>query len=318
MKKAVFVLSLSLLFAGALPAQQNGAGDAPQTAAVPDSVNFPIERVQTPTAADLYCAGFIGKPVEKRDRFVAGGLESPFTSRFANGDAIFLNGSGYQVGQEYTVVRELVDPNRYELFQGQWSALKAAGQPYAELARIQITDTRSKMAIARVEFSCDAVVPGDFVIPFVEKQALSFHPPVRFDRFAPASGQTSGRILLAKDFDSELGNGGKVYLNIGQSQGLKLGDYLRVVRSYEATARDPVESLSFKASTTEPTQTRQAAIDPNFLNRTGGPEVHIAEMPRRAVGEILIVGTTSTSATGMIVFSEEPVHVGDRVELEPR
>ena len=318
MKKAVLLLSLSLLLPAALPAQQDRAGDAAQGGTVPDSVTFPIERVQTPTAADLYCAGFIGKPLEKRDRFVAGGLESPFTSRFSNGDAIFLSGSGYQVGQEYTVIREQRDPNRYEMFRGQWSALKAAGQPYAELARIQITDTRSKMAIARVEFSCDGVVPGDYIIPFVEKPATAFHPPVRFDRFGPASGQARGRILLAKDFDSELGNGAKVYLNIGDKQGLKVGDYLRVVRSYEVTAHDPVDSLSFTASTTEPTQIRQAATDPNLLTRTGGPEVHVAEMPRRAVGEIVIVGTTSTSATGMVVCSEEPVHIGDQVELEQR
>ena len=316
MKKAVFVLSLSLLLPGALPAQQEGASDAAQGGTIANSVTYPIERVQTPTASDLYCAGFIGKPVESRDRFVGGGLESPSTSRFSNGDAIFLHGSGYQVGQEYTVIRELWDPNRYELFAGQWSGMKAAGQPYAELARIQIVDTRSKMAIARIEFSCDGVVAGDYVIPFVNKSAVAFHAPLRFDRFAPASGRTSGRILLAKDFDSELGNGGKVYLNIGEKQGLKVGDYMRVVRSYEATAHDPVENLSFKASTTEPTQTKQAATDPNFLTKTGGPEVHIAEMPRRAVGEIVIVGTTSASATGMIVFSEEPVHVGDRVELD--
>ncbi|MBV8772255.1 MAG: hypothetical protein JO166_08005 [Deltaproteobacteria bacterium] len=311
MKKAV--LMLSLLLPGGLLAQQNEAAPA---GTIPNSVTFPTERVVTPTASDLYCAGFVGKPVENHDRFVAGGLESPSTSRFANGDAVFLNGKGYETGQEYTVVRELRDPNRYELFPGQWAALKAAGQPYAELARIQIVDTRNKMAIARVEFSCDGIVAGDYVIPFVEKPANAFHPPLRFDRFAPANGQTTGRILLAKDFDSELGNGGKVYINIGATQGVKVGDLLRVVRSYEATAHDAVESLSFKAATTEPTQTKQAAVDPTFLSKTGGPEVQIAQMPRRAVGTILIVGTTANTATGMIVFSEEPVHIGDRVEVD--
>jgi hypothetical protein len=39
-------------------------------------------------------------------------------------------------------------------------------------------------------------------------------------------------------------------------------------------------------------------------------------MPRRGVGEIVILGTTPTTATGMIVFSLEPVHVGDTVELD--
>ena len=313
MKKAA--LFLILLTPLVLMAQQGGSGDTTPAGTVLTSVNFPTERLITPTAADLYCAGFITKPIGSKNQFVAGGLESPFTTRFANDEAIYLSGK-YEVGEKYTIVRELVDPNRYELFAGQWSALKAAGQPYEELARVQVVDTRGKMAVAKVEFSCDTVMPGDYVVPFVEKPAAAFHSPMRLDRFALASGQVSGRIILAKDFDSELGNGGKVYLNIGASQGLKVGDFLRATRTYEATAHDAVESLSFKANTKEPTQTKQTVIDPGFLNRASGPAVHVSEMPRRAVGEIVIVGVTPATATGMIVFSLEPVHVGDRVEFD--
>jgi hypothetical protein len=272
--------------------------------------------VQTPTAADLYCAGFVSKKIEAKGKFVTGGLESPFTTKFANGEAIFLHGKDYEVGQEYTVVRELTDPNRYELFKGQWSALKAAGQPYEELARVQIVDTRNKMAVARIESSCDTVIPGDYVVPFVEKPASAFHTPMKFDRFAPANGQLNGRIILAKDFDSELGTGGKVYLNIGANQGLKVGDFLRAERSFDAVSHDAVDSLSFYASTVEPTQAHPTAMNPTFLDRSKGPVVYPADMPRKAVGEIVIIGTTPTTATAMIVFALEPVYVGDRVELD--
>ena len=179
-------------------------------------------------------------------------------------------------------------------------------------------DSRGKMAIAQVQFSCDAIVPGDFVIPFVEKQTTAFHSPMRFDRFVPSNGQLTGRILLAKDFDSELGTGGKIYMNIGANQGLKVGDYLRATRNYTADARDSVDKLSFKASATESTQKKEAAIDANFLTKTGGPVIHVADMPRRAVAEVVIIGTTPTTATGMIVFAMEPVHLGDMVELDPQ
>jgi hypothetical protein len=311
MKKAV--LFLLLLSPMALRAQQ-GSNETPE-GTVLTSVTFPTERVVTPTAADLNCAGFIGKPTGTKNQFVAGGLESPFTTRFANGEAVYLNGK-YEAGQKYTVVRELVDPNRYELFRGQWSALKAAGQPYEELARVQVVDARGKMAVAKVEYSCDTVLPGDYVVPFVEKPAMAFHTPIRFDRFVPSNGQLSGRIILAKDFDSELGTGGKVYLNIGGNQGLKVGDFLRATRTYEATAHDSVDSLSFAAVTKDPTQFKGITMNPGFLDKTGGSVVHISEMPRRAVGEIIILGVTPATATGMIVFSLEPVHVGDRVELD--
>jgi hypothetical protein len=66
----------------------------------------------------------------------------------------------------------------------------------------------------------------------------------------------------------------------------------------------------------EPTQREQASMNPSFLNKTSGPQIQIAEMPRRAVGEIVILGTTPSTATGMIVFALEPVRLGDRVELD--
>lgn len=317
MKKAA--LLLFLLPAISL-AQQTAAGTDP-AGTVPTSVTFPMEKLQTPTATDLYCAGFVSKKLESRGKYVAGGWHSPFTTHYATGEPIFVRGSNYEAGQEYTVVREVVDPNRYELFKGQWSALKAAGQPYEELARVKIVDTRHKMAIAQVEFSCDTVLPGDFLIPFVEKQVTAFHPPIRFDRFAPPGNQLSGRIVLAKDFDSELGTGAKVYLNIGANQGLKIGDFLKAERSYEQVLRDPVDSASFYATAMEPTQAHEVNVVgnsrmPNFMSSTSGPTIHPVDMPHKVVGEIVIIGTTPTTATGMIVFALEPVYVGDRVEVD--
>jgi hypothetical protein len=44
--------------------------------------------------------------------------------------------------------------------------------------------------------------------------------------------------------------------------------------------------------------------------------LHMRDLPRRAVGEIVIIGTTATTATGMIVFAMEDVHAGDSVELD--
>ncbi len=314
MKKAVLIgLMILPLSAWAQPA---GAGDPTPSGTLATSQTFPVERVRKPTHADLYCSGFVSKKIETDGRYVSGGLETPFTTHFANDEAIFLNGKGYEVGQEYTIVRELRDPNRYEAYKGQWAAVKAAGQPYEEVARVKIVDTRHKMAVANIEYSCNPVLPGDYAIPFVEKPAIDFHTPMRFDRFAPANGQLSGRIILARDFDTELGNGGKVYINIGANQGLKVGDYMRAVRTYEATRHDDVDSVSFKASIMEPTQAKPPSTDPGMFGKTKGPEIHVAQMPTRGVGEIVIIGTTATTATGMVVFSLEPVYVGDRVELD--
>jgi hypothetical protein len=279
-------------------------------------VTFPFERVQTPTNADIYCAGFINQNRLPNANFVAGGLQTPNTTKYATGEVLYLGGGGYQVGQEYTVLRELRNPNKHELFAGQDHLLKLMGQPYAEQARVKIVDTRSKMAIAQVEFSCDTIVPGDIVVPFAEKPAITFHPPVRFDRFLPANAKTSGRILMARDFDGIVGTGAKVYMNVGANQGVKPGDYFRAVRLYTADKQDEADSLSFEASTAEDTQKNPPAIDPNFLRQTKGNAIHVADLPRRAVGEIVILSATPTTSTGMVVFAMEDVHVGDGVELD--
>jgi hypothetical protein len=318
MKKTRLLLILCLTVAAR--AQEPAAAAQPDlnapTGTQPTTVSFPFERIQTPTPVDLACAGFISKQLVPNSNFVAGNLYAPSDTKNSNGEVVYLAGKGYEVGQKYAIVRELRDPNRYEIFAGQHTLLKTMGQPYSELARVRIIDTRSRMAIAEIELSCDPVNPGDYVIPYVEKPAISFHPPLRFDRFLPSNGKLTGRIAMAKDFDSEIGPGAKVYLNVGSNQGVKPGDYFRAVRSYEADLHDPVDSLSFKASTNEDTQAKQAAIDPNFFTKTGGPVIHVRDLPRRAVGEVVVISTTPTTATGMVVFAMESVHLGDGVELD--
>jgi hypothetical protein len=315
MKKLGLLLLLAAVSAGAQDATQAADANAPQGTAS-TSVSFPVERIQTPTYADLYCAGFINKSLLPDANYVAGGLQTPNTSKFVTGDIVYLAGGGYTIGGQYTILREMKDQNRYEVFPGQDKAMAAAGQPYGEIGRVRVVDTRSKMAIAEIEYSCDPINPGDIAIPFAEKPAVSFHPPLRFDRFVPKTGKTSARIVLAKDFDSTLGTGMKVYMNVGANQGIKVGDYFRAVRSYSADLADPVDSLSFKASTAEDTQRRPPSIEGNWMTRTKGPNIHVGDLPRRAVGEIVVLSTTPTTATGMIVFALEDVHVGDGVELD--
>ncbi|HMJ21223.1 MAG TPA: hypothetical protein VK513_04920, partial [Terriglobales bacterium] len=152
--------------------------------------------------------------------------------------------------------------------------------------------------------------------PYTEKPAVAFHPPQRFDRFMPSNGKASGRIVLAKDFDLLLGTGSKVYMNLGANQGIKVGDYLRAVRSYEADLRDPVDSLSFKATTTEDTQRFPPSIEGHMFTKTKGPSIRVSEFPRRAMGQIVVIHVTPTTATGMLVFALEDIHVGDQVEVD--
>ena len=314
-KTGLFVLLLATA-AFAQTGSDTAASEVPQGTA-PTSVSFPTERIQTPTYSDLYCSGFISKQILPDANYVAGGLQTPSTTKFTRGEIVYLHGTGYAAGAEYEIVRELRDVNEYEMFPGQAKVLKQTGQPYMEVGRVKVIDTRSRTAIGQVEFACDPINPGDTAVPFVEKQLVNFHSPIRFDRFLPAStNKVSGRIVMGKDFDAELGTGNKVYLNVGANQGVKIGDFFRAVRSYEADLQNPVDSLSFRASIGEDTQKKMPSFDPQVFEKNNGPVIHVRDLPRRAVGEIVIIGVTNTTATGMIVFSMEDVHAGDAVELD--
>lgn len=282
------------------------------------SANLPFVRFQTPTAADIYCAGFLTKERIPNANYVNGGLQTPASTKFGIGEIVYLAGTGYQVGQLYSVVREMRDLNEYELYPGRKKVMAAAGQPYGDIGRVRVIDIRSHSAIAQVEFNCDPINPGDVVLPFAEKPAVTFRVPEHFDRFAPPNGKLSGRIVLGKDFDGELGTGMKLYMNVGANQGVKVGDYFRVVRTYSSTLHDPVDSLSFDARTSEDTQMIPPTFEANRFTRTKGPNIHVADLPRRTVGEVVVLNVTPTASSAMLVFALEDVYAGDTVELDER
>src|ERR1700732_3385164 len=108
----------------------------------PTTVSFPIQRVQMPTYADVYCAGFINRQILPDANFVAGGVGTPQSTKFVKDDMVYLLGSGYTAGAEYEIVRELRDINEYEMYPGQRKLMKATGQSYQEVGRIRIVATR--------------------------------------------------------------------------------------------------------------------------------------------------------------------------------
>lgn len=320
MRKVSLVLALALLSGMAIGQQAVNVEQETETSfpevATPAAMH-PVERIVTPSYGDLNCAGFLTQQAVPDSTFVAGGLNSPHATRFITGQVVYLSGGSYKDGDRLTFVRAVRDPNKYEYFAGQRKLIASVGQPYAELAQGHVVDTRHAMAIAQLDFSCSSVVPGDLAIPFIAHQNISYRSPVRFDVYALPDGKTTGRIVMAKDFDGLVATGSKVYLTVGSSQGVKVGDYFRVVREYGQDLVDPVDSLSFKASTMEDTQKNPPSFEQQRFNwKNKGAAIHVKDMPRRSLGELIVLSTTPTSATGMITFALEDMRVGDTVEME--
>ena len=274
--------------------------------AAPARATNGTERVQAPSYADMYCSGFISNTSYGKGSYVLAGAESPHQTQFKQGDTVFLEGAGLQEGYRLAVIRELRDPNRSQAYVGQVGAISALGQPYAELGRLRVTAIRDKITIAEVEYSCAPIVAGDIVVPFQEKPPLTYRRTMNLERFPTAAGGVRARIVMAKDFDYIVGTGQKVYLSAGADKGVKVGDYFRAVRGYDPLTLDNVAALSYKVRQSEETQKTDTAIRGEKY----------AELPRRALAEMIVLSVTPTSSTAMITFAVESVEVGDVVELE--
>lgn len=303
MKRMLFLLTLVLSVAVWAQDQPAPAAKPPQTL----NTNL-TEHQLAPTYSDVYCAGFVSKENIPMTNHIVAGYNSPHATKFVVHDTVYLVGSGYAVGNRYTVLRKIVDPNRQEMFPGQHKLLLNSGSEYAELGRVAITRMDKEVAIADVEFSCQPLVPGDFLVPFQEKPAIQFRSTKQvFQPFAPFSG-TAGRIIDGKEFDQVLGTGAKVYVNIGANKGLKPGDYLRVTRNYDPDQMDPVDRLS---------------VIPPYQDDTvkNGPTIKsdsLKKLPYHGVGELIVLSVTPETATAMVTFALEDIQVGDVVEVPAR
>lgn len=289
----------------AAPLLAQGPGNRPPYAnQLPGTAR--IEHSQVPTYADLYCSGYLSREAVSKSNKIVGGTGSPETALFASTELVFVDGAGLQDGTRYSVVRELRDPNRNEQFAGQRSLLGRVGQPYADIAQITVKALRGSVAVAAIDYSCQAITPGDLVIPFQERPRVPGRTAVTFERFPVLSNKATGRVVQAQEFDGLVGTGQKVYLTVGGNEGVKPGDYFRVLRGYRTSDLDKGDRLSYKTPPAEDTQKDPVKYTPGLTK----------EFPPKAVGEVIILSVTPTSATAMITFALEPVQVGDRVELE--
>ena len=314
MKMKTAIASMILALAAPMSAQQpastvlNVAGNTASAASLQRTITF----------SDQYCDGFIAKERIPMKNMISGGINTPDTARYNAGEFIFIMGDGLKVGDKLGVVRELRDPNRYELFKGQHRLVRATGQPYADIGHVIIVGHQNNTNIARVEFSCEAVIPGDIVIPMPQRAQVNYEVPSHFDRFPSANKDLEARIVMAKDFDGTIGMGQKVYLNLGSEKGVKVGDYFRVTRSFRVGLSNEVDALSYKSPLGDDTQ----KVEPQF--QTGHeivnprhPVVRVKDFPRVALGELVVLNVTATSSTAMVTFALQDVQAGDVAERIP-
>lgn len=270
------------------------------------------DKSAVPNPGDLYCAGTITSESVPRDTYVITGEQSNYRISFDEGDYVFMNkGSdqGVKPGDEFSVIRPVTDTDPVEWTKWQNGILRKMGTMWEDEGRLKVVVARPDVSIAQVQHACDYVERGDIVVPFTERPAPPLKSTEKFDRFAPANGKALAMVITGKKYQQQIGNNDIVYVNLGNTQGVKVGDYFRIFR-YQGTQHETVY------------QTPRYAFN---VDGDWGPvygfgrvpsKYNWSNVPREVVGEGVVLRTGPNSSTVLITFALHEIYTGDYVELE--
>lgn len=255
--------------------------------------------------SDIYCSGEVTTQAPPSDTYLISGEQSNYKITFGQGDLVYINkgsAQGVKVGDEFLVRRPVKEPLRYWWFAWQPALMHAMGTTYADLGRLRVIHVQAKVATAEVVFSCDLMQRGDTVRPFAERPAPPLRSDEKFDRFAPVSGKKTGMIATTQRFGQVAGANSVVYVNLGSSQGVSVGDYFRIFRYQGEHIETAFQSRG--------TAYRMYGFGSSPVNYKWG------DLPREILGEGIVLRVGPNAATVFITVSLREIYVGDYVEIE--
>jgi len=291
MRANVAGLCFSVLLASLACSAQNAAQAAP-TSGQPD-------------ASTVYCSGFYSDQKVPDELRLISGEQSNYKITFAQGDYVYINrglNQGVKEGDRFSVVRPVAEPVEVPWFKWQLKLMRAMGTAYADAGQIRVVNVHPSVAIAQVSFSCGYMQRGDIVRPFEERPAPPYKDAGKFDHFAPVSGKPVAMVVAATGFHEVSGKNETIYVNLGTSQGVKVGDYFRVFRYAGSTSEYAPQTKNYQY----------------MMYGFGSAPKRYAwnDLPREVLGEGIVLSATHNSSTVMITFDSVEIYAGDYVELE--
>jgi hypothetical protein len=269
-----------------------------------------------PRSGDIYCSGEVTTEAIPHDTYVITGEQSSTRITFDEGDYVYVNkgsNQGVKVGDVFSAVRAVKDPFGIEWTKWEFAILKKMGTVWEDEGRVKVIIVRPDTSIGQVEHSCDYVQRGDILVPFTERPAPPLKSEAGFDRFAPANGKPLAMVITGKKFQQQVGNNDIIYVNLGNSQGVKIGDYFRIFR-YQGTQHETAYQTPRYAFDQED---GMAVPDVGIYGFGSVPKKWTwSNVPREDVGEGIVLRTGPNSATVLITFCLRPVYPGDYVEIE--
>ena len=305
----------------------------------------PTPQMILPTAAQparvagessLFCAGYIRYQRFGETPEIVGAEEEQEQRTYADGDIVYLNAGssqGIKEGQTLQIIRPRGD------LKGVHRNKKGFMGTYVqEVGQLQVFKVREHTSAAKITFTCDTALLGDLLVEVPVRESPLQRPDANLDRFADPSGKQVGRLMMARENRELLTKSDVVYIDLGGEDNVKPGDYLTIFRPLgtgNVTRVDNEEMARNRATGFQSDRYRGGGISSQgsrakdetaFVNANGRyryrpittREVKKArpEMPRKIVGEMVIINVQSRTATAIITRVASEVHTGDWVEIQ--
>jgi hypothetical protein len=295
MRANVAGLCLSMVFAAAASMAQEAPISSTQAAVPPNQAWH----------STVYCSGFYTNQKVSDDLRLVSGEQSEYKITFVTRDIVYLSkgsSQGVKEGDRFSVIRPDRDALRVQWFKWQEKLTNAMGTYYLDLGELEVIKAQPNIAIARISGSCGLMQRGDIVRPFVERPVGPYKDAAALDTLAPVSGKPVAMVVRAKDTFQMTGYGDTIYVNLGTSQGVKIGDYFRIFR-YQGTHAETIP------------------VEHGYQDRLYGfgsnPKRYSwNDLPREVLGEGIVLNASPNSATVLITASRTEIYSGDYVELE--
>jgi hypothetical protein len=259
---------------------------------------------RTLSPGDLYCSGIVSDLPVATDTYLISGEDSDYKTTFMPGDLVYINvgaDHGVKIGDEFEVTRPVRDWGVVKYFKYQAQLSRAMGTTYADIGRLRVVSVQQKTSTAEMGLTCDPMQRGDIVRPFQTRPSPTLHD-AKLDLFTPPSGKKIAMVVTAKDFSLIAGAGKIVYVNLGSSQGVQVGNYFRVFR-YQGARNDTAYQMRNTAYKVYGFGSTPVAYEWDNL-------------PRQIMGEGIVLRTGPNSSTVLLTDSREGIYLGDYAELE--
>ena len=253
----------------------------------------------------MACAGEVRSEAIARESYIISGEESIYKIAYHEPNLVYINrgtSQGTKVGDEFRVMRPVKEELKREWFRPQRQLMSAMGQAYTDLGRLRVVHVGAKVSTAEVVYSCDYMQRGDLILPAVQMPGPSLRLDTFIvDPFAPATGKT-GMLVTTKEFGVDAGINSIVYINLGATEGLQVGSYVRFFRD-QSNMHDTLYQ-------THSTWDRMYGFGSTPVAYSYG------DLPREIVGEGIVLRVSGHAATVMVTLIRREIYAGDFVEIE--